>query len=74
MHVFAFHGKLNEEFVDLEAGTWSKDITKVENGRFTFEDNEAVLKDGDVLHYWLYVIKGKFGYRRDKGAYTVKAL
>lgn len=71
MTVFAFHGKLNEEFVDLEAGTWSKDITKAQNGSFVFYDNEAELRVGDVLHYWLYVIKDKLGYRRDKGVFTV---
>lgn len=74
MTVFAFHGKLNEEFVDLEAGTWSKDITKPQNGRFTFYDNDTELKVGDTLHYWLYVIKDKIGYRRDKGAFIVREL
>lgn len=71
MTVFAFHGKLNEEFVDLETGTWSKDITKVQDGRFTFKDDDAELRIGDTLHYWLYVIKDKVGYRREKGTFVV---
>lgn len=42
--LFAFHGKLNEEFDGREAGSWARDITKVRNGRFTFRDRETKLK------------------------------
>lgn len=42
--LFAFHGKLNEEFDGLEAGSWARDITKVKNGRYTFRDRMTQLK------------------------------
>jgi len=42
--LFAFHGKLNEEMDGLEAGQWSKDILKTQNGRFYFIDRYTRLK------------------------------
>lgn len=71
--LFAFHGKLNEEMEGLEAGTWSRDIVKVKDGRWIFRDRQATLKPGDVLYYWTYVIYNGLGYREDDGVYTVNA-
>ncbi|XP_045450696.1 beta-1,3-glucan-binding protein-like [Melitaea cinxia] len=70
--LFAFHGKLNEEMEGLEAGYWSRDITKAKNGRWTFRDREAQLKIGDKIYFWTYVIKNGLGYRQDNGEWTVK--
>lgn len=47
--LFAFHGKLNEEFDGREAGSWVRDVTKVRNGRYTFRDRETKLKASVVL-------------------------
>lgn len=44
MRLFAFHGKLNEEFDGLEAGTWARDILKPKNNRYTFTDKVTRLK------------------------------
>ncbi|XP_004518426.1 gram-negative bacteria-binding protein 3 [Ceratitis capitata] len=71
--LFAFHGKLNEEMEGLEAGTWSRDIVKVKNGRWTFRDREARLALGDTLYYWTYVIYNGLGYREDDGVFVVSA-
>lgn len=70
--LFAFHGKLNEELNGLEAGTWSRDITKERNGRFTFYDRDAELKIGDVLYFWTYTLHKGIGYRHDNGEYVVR--
>lgn len=72
MTLFAFHGKLNEELNGLEAGTWSRDITKAINGRFTFYDRDAALKIGDVLYFWTYALHNGLGYRHDNGEYVVR--
>ncbi|EDV96213.1 gram-negative bacteria-binding protein 3 [Drosophila grimshawi] len=69
--LFAFHGKLNEEMEGLEGGTWSRDIVKAKNGRWTFRDRQATLKPGDIIYYWTYVIYNGLGYRYDDGAFTV---
>lgn len=39
--LFAFHGKINEEMNGREAGTFSRDITKAKNGRWTFYDSQV---------------------------------
>ncbi|XP_045536217.1 beta-1,3-glucan-binding protein-like [Papilio machaon] len=69
--LFAFHGKLNEEMEGLEAGQWSRDITKAKNGRWTFRDRDTALKIGDKVYFWTYVIKNGLGYRQDNGEWTV---
>lgn len=69
--LFAFHGKLNEEMEGLEAGQWSRDITKPKNGVWIFRDRNAKLKLGDVIYFWTYVIKDGLGYRQDNGEWTV---
>lgn len=42
--LFAFHGKLNEEFDSRDSGSWSRDIIRARNGRFTFRDCDTKLK------------------------------
>nr|CAI5821560.1 unnamed protein product [Callosobruchus analis] len=42
--LFAFHGKLNEEMNGREGGTFSRDIPKPKNGRWTFVDKTTELK------------------------------
>lgn len=70
--LFAFHGKLNEPMVGLEAGQWSRDITKHRNGRWTFIDHNTKLEEGDTIYYWTYVIHNGLGYREDRGVYEVE--
>lgn len=69
--LFAFHGNLNQEMEGLEAGQWSRDITKAKNNRWTFRDRNAKLKLGDTIYFWTYVIKDGLGYRQDNGEWTV---
>ncbi|KAH8421042.1 hypothetical protein KR222_005727 [Zaprionus bogoriensis] len=69
--LFAFHGKLNEEFDGLEAGRWARDIPNAKRGRWTFRDRQTVLHIGDTLYYWTFVIYNGLGYREDDGAFVV---
>lgn len=69
--LFAFHGKLNEEMEGLEAGQWSRDITKAKDGMWIFQDKNARLRIGDKIYFWTYVIKDGLGYRQDNGEWTV---
>ncbi|XP_055376828.1 beta-1,3-glucan-binding protein 1-like [Condylostylus longicornis] len=71
--LFAFHGKLNEEMEGLEAGNWSKDITKAKNGRFTFIDRNTEIKIGDTIYFWTYALNNGLGYRQDNGEFIVKS-
>lgn len=69
--LFAFHANLNKEFNGLEAGTWSVDIAKVDAGRFTYRNYEPIIKIGDVIYYWTYVIRDGLGFRHDNGEFRV---
>ncbi|XP_030388213.1 gram-negative bacteria-binding protein 3-like [Scaptodrosophila lebanonensis] len=69
--LFAFHGKLNKGFNGLEAGQFSRDITKAEGGRWTYRDTETELKSGDTLYFWTYVLYNGQGYREDNGKFVV---
>ncbi|CAB3247822.1 unnamed protein product [Arctia plantaginis] len=69
--LFAFHGNLNEEIENLQAGRWSRDIIKPKKGRWTFTDRDVQLKIGDKIYFWTYVIKYGLGYRQDNGEWMV---
>ncbi|KAK9891864.1 hypothetical protein WA026_017352 [Henosepilachna vigintioctopunctata] len=67
--LFAFHGKINEEMNGLEPGTFSSDITRARNGRWTFYDHLTELNIGDTLYYWIYIEhfngRNRLGYTKD---------
>nr|XP_023017871.1 beta-1,3-glucan-binding protein-like [Leptinotarsa decemlineata] len=77
--LFAFHGKINEEMIGREAGTFSRDILKPKNGRWTFVDTATKLKVGDIIYYWTYVEystdgSNKLGFPKDDQMFTVTEL
>ncbi|KRT81460.1 hypothetical protein AMK59_5857, partial [Oryctes borbonicus] len=76
--LFAFHGKINEEFDGLEAGFFARDILRSENGRWTFKDFSQRFRPGDVLYYWLYVDyfngKNTLGYRLDNQKFVINDI
>ncbi|GJQ68275.1 GNBP3 [Trypoxylus dichotomus] len=76
--LLAFHGKINEDFDGLEAGTFARDITRPDNGRWTFKDSSQKFKPGDVLYYWLYVDynngKHTLGYRRENQKFIINDI
>ncbi|XP_076264087.1 beta-1,3-glucan-binding protein 2-like [Rhynchophorus ferrugineus] len=69
--LFAFHGNINKPMADLEAGQFSKDILRKKNHEWVFNETRTKLKEGDVIYYWLFVIKDGLGYRYDDGQYSV---
>ncbi|CAG9855841.1 unnamed protein product [Phyllotreta striolata] len=74
--LFAFHGKINEEFDGREAGTFARDILKPKNGSWTFVDKITKLKPGDILYFWTYVDfddgERVLGYPKDDQMFVVK--
>lgn len=72
IQLFAFHGNVNHKLVDLGAGEFSVDIRKHENGKWTFHNLSRKLKAGDVIYYWLFVIREGLGYRLDDGRFVVE--
>lgn len=78
IQLFAFHGKINEEINNREAGTFSRDIYKAKNGFWTFSDSSTRLKVGDRIYFWTYVEyfdgQSKRGYPKDDQVFTVTVL
>ncbi|KAL6434020.1 hypothetical protein ACFW04_005876 [Cataglyphis niger] len=60
----AFHVKFNEDFDGLEAGQIAKDILKVRNGRWTYQDRHTELKRDDIIYYWIHVVYQGLGYNK----------
>lgn len=55
MRVFGFHANSNKRIRLFETGEITGDVYLARNGRWTFEDSEVTIENGDVLHYWIYV-------------------
>ena len=47
--MFAFHGQFDEEFDGPQAGTWSRDVDTVTDGKFIFVDKTATLSVTNIL-------------------------
>jgi len=58
----AFHININEDFDGLEAGRFAKDILKIRNGRWTFQDKQVQLRRDDIIYYWVHVVYQGLGY------------
>lgn len=69
--LFAFHGQLNVAFNGHEAGTWSRDIVQVQNGRFVFRDCNTKLQSGDVIYFWTFMVWHGLGLHQDDGQFGV---
>ncbi|KAF5294929.1 hypothetical protein FQR65_LT10641 [Abscondita terminalis] len=76
--LFAFHGKINSEMNGREAGTYSVDVVKPKDGRWTYYNRAAKLNVGDVVHYWVNVDyddgNGIRGYVKDADPFTISEL
>ncbi|GLV44857.1 Gram-negative bacteria binding protein 3 [Carabus blaptoides fortunei] len=76
--LFAFHAKINEPMNGREGGTFSRDITRAKDGRWTFYDPQAKLKVGDTIYYWTYADyhdgERKLGYVNDDREFVVTEL
>ncbi|RLU20957.1 hypothetical protein DMN91_007572 [Ooceraea biroi] len=58
----AFHVQFNKDFDGLEAGQIAKDILKVRNGRWTYQDRRTQLRKDDIIYYWIHVVYQGLGY------------
>jgi len=67
----AFHVKINEDFYGLEAGQIARDIVKVRNGRWTYQDRQTQLNRDDIIYYWIHVVYRGLGYNTVDKSYPV---
>lgn len=52
---FSFQGNVNEEIKLNQAGQISGEVYRKNNAKWTIEDENVHLVDGDVIHYWINV-------------------
>lgn len=71
MQLFAFHGKVNEDISRIEPGQYSGDFKSPSKGRWTYFNEDLVLKPGDKISYWIFIQHDKSGYRKDNQKWTV---
>lgn len=54
MRLFGFHANLNKAIRANEHGEIAGDAYAARNGRWTVENSNVTIADGDTLHYWIY--------------------
>ncbi|KAK3921937.1 Beta-1,3-glucan-binding protein 1 [Frankliniella fusca] len=74
VELFAFHGNVNRELGEREAGEMSVDIRKKKGGLWTYENTQRKLKVGDVINYWIYVQRFGRGYEKLGQTFVVTEL
>lgn len=72
MQLFAFHGKLNKKIDELEPGDFYGEIVAPnEEGHWVYLNQDIQLQPGDTIHYWVFGIFNRLGFRRDKQEFKV---
>ncbi|XP_011634050.1 beta-1,3-glucan-binding protein-like [Pogonomyrmex barbatus] len=74
LRIFGFHANINKAIRANEHGEIAGDIYLATDGRWTFEDSEVTIKNGDVLHYWIYVQADKDNYRKNDQRWTYSPI
>ncbi|CAH2090816.1 unnamed protein product [Euphydryas editha] len=72
--LFVFQGNVNRKISQDDMGAISAEVTSPTNGRWLYEDLERKLKVGDIINYYVYVVRDRQGYIKDNLSYTVKEL
>lgn len=73
IELFAFHGNVTSgSFPDVQTGQVSQEVRKKTGDSWIVEDEDVVVKPGDRIRYWLFVIRQGLGYRKENGMFVVK--
>ncbi|XP_076629597.1 beta-1,3-glucan-binding protein 2 isoform X1 [Colletes latitarsis] len=71
LQFFSFHGNLNKRITPNEVGEISGDVYKEKNGKWYFEKQHLNLKNGEIMHYWIYAQINGTAYTRKDLTWTV---
>lgn len=74
IELFSFHGNVNQPMNSLRAGQFSKDIVKRKDDYWVYENRIIKLEKGDVIYFWVMIIKNNLGYRYDNGHFVVEGM
>ncbi|XP_011881196.1 PREDICTED: beta-1,3-glucan-binding protein-like isoform X2 [Vollenhovia emeryi] len=70
LRVFGFHANINKAIRTNENGQIAGDVYLATDGRWTFEDLDVTIKNGDVLRYWIYVQADGANHRKNDQRWT----
>ncbi|KOC59371.1 Beta-1,3-glucan-binding protein [Habropoda laboriosa] len=66
LQFFAFQGNANKEIAKDQLGDISGEVYKKKDGKWTIQNQDVYLRDGDVIHYWIHAqVDGKT-YKKNK--------
>ncbi|EZA53410.1 beta-1,3-glucan-binding protein isoform X2 [Ooceraea biroi] len=66
LRLFGFHANVNKAIGIDASGDIAGNVYSARNGRWTFEDSDVTIRDGDVLYYWIYAQADRQSHRRDQ--------
>ncbi|XP_018316214.1 beta-1,3-glucan-binding protein isoform X2 [Mycetomoellerius zeteki] len=70
LRIFGFHANINKAIRTNEYGQIVGDTYLATDDRWTFEDSDVTIKNGDVLHYWIYVQVNGINHRKNDQRWT----
>nr|XP_012141734.1 PREDICTED: beta-1,3-glucan-binding protein-like [Megachile rotundata] len=68
---FAFQGNINKRIQVTQSGQISGEVFRKNDGKWTIEDEDISLRDGDVIHYWIHVLVNGTPYQKGNIKWTV---
>lgn len=73
IELFAFHGNINKELNQIDAGDLSKDIVRKTGNRWVYENKNIKLRPRDKVNFWLFVIRNHLGYKLDNQSFVIES-
>ncbi|XP_071630436.1 beta-1,3-glucan-binding protein [Temnothorax longispinosus] len=70
LRIFGFHANINKAIRTNEYGQIAGDVYLATDGRWTFEDPDVTIRNGDVLRYWIYAQADGASYRKNDQRWT----
>jgi len=70
LRIFGFHANINKAIRPNEYGQIAGDVYLATDGRWTFEDSDVTIKNGDILRYWIYVQANGANYKKENQRWT----
>lgn len=70
LRIFGFHANINKIIRTNEFGQIAGDVYMATDSRWTFQDLNVAIKNGDVLRYWIYAQVDGANYRKDNQMWT----
>lgn len=71
---FFFWGNVNEELESTDLGTIRLEVFETTNGQWVIEDKSVSLKQGDIIHYILFVKINGIMHKLNRMSYQVKGI